>query len=331
MVVARAGTTVIAVAVAIAVVVLAEGAAVAGGDADCELPTPDPSDDISITLAKQGYVWVRNPRDIDSGTTRPRAVHNTYCYVSDRFKFVFHHILKNGGSTMSGHLRMGVGEVAPGHKPGEKWPDLVKLPLTSHDPSWLRKYSCYGATRDLRDYLHFSFVRDPLSRLRSIQAFAEFHRRRGGVFKKEVPSLATLASSPDPRREFSGSTHMSTDHALPQHVSIHGTSGYSVDFLADITHMTEALRDHVVPVLKARLSGSGIDTTPLDRFVEYFEKDDVKINVMKEKRDIDAAEEARVRCLLYKSPVYARDYELFYTAQERKRQNKQRSERPRDL
>ncbi|EGD76118.1 hypothetical protein PTSG_00826 [Salpingoeca rosetta] len=286
------------------------GAAVGGGVA---------RNSVSDALYDQNYVWLRSVNAIDRNTQRPTARRGATCYVSDRFKFVFHHVLKNGGSTIMVRLKLGIGETIPGHKPGEPWPgDMHKRAFTSHDKSWLRRTHCSKAVRELRDYVHFAFVRDPYSRLRSIQAFATHLRRpEHRAFPRPIPSLDTLATSSDPEGAFRGATTMEIGHAMPQSGVVASGSGWVVDFVADIRFMREAFQDHLVPVLKQRLAGTGVDTTPLDNFAAYFGMTK-QVNVMK-KKEVDLEEEERIRCLLYKSPVYRRDYELFYTTHERKR------------
>lgn len=289
-----------------------------GGRDDCPLPVPDKRD-VSAVLYAQNYVWLRNVREIGPETRRPAALRNTECFVSDRFKFVFHHVLKNGGSNMMVRLKLAIGETIPGHRPGEAWPnDMHKRPFSSHDGTWLRKASCKRSVQ-LSDYLHFSFVRDPYSRLRSILAFAAHLRRADRAYSRPLPSLEELARSSNPESEFQGATSMSAAHGVSQHVLLMGSSGWTVDFIADLNIMAEAIQQHIVPVLKARLAGSGIDLTPLDTLSGYFDKGEKRTNAMT-KKAVDPEQERRIRCLLYRSAWYGPDFSLFYATHEQKRQ-----------
>ena len=292
------------------------GGSYAHPPAQCTLPQPAPNS-ISTTLMQQGYTWVRNVDKINKSTVRPFPLRRIRCIVSDRFKFVFHHILKSGGSSMSARLKLAIGGVVPAHKPGDPFPEKTgQLPHSRRGDSWLRLTNCND--QNTQDYLHFSTVRDPFDRLKSVRAFAQFHRQPGRSYPRAIPSLETLATARDPEAAFMGSTPMGKTHAVPQYAFLLGDDDkWAVDFIADLKSMPMAMQEHVIPVLKARLAGSGIDTSPLDTLAQYF-GDNTRVNVMK-KPKTDSNEETRLRCLLYQSPAYKKDYQLLYSTHEAQR------------
>eukprot|EP00043_Microstomoeca_roanoka_P008157 m.78751 g.78751 ORF g.78751 m.78751 type:complete len:339 (-) comp14123_c0_seq2:251-1267(-) len=279
----------------------------------CALPRRDPVS-LSDILYEQGYVWLRNVSAISNSTTRGTAIKPTRCVVSRRFKFVFHHVLKNGGSTVTMLLKLAIGGVIPGHAVGDPYPEKAgQLPFSRRGDDWLLLTSC-NRVSDLADYIHFTFVRDPYSRLRSVHAFAQSWRLPSETYPRPPLSLLELAQAPDPVEAFRGTTKMGSEHAEAQHaVLLTPENTWTVDFVADIGHISEAFLDHLIPVLTVRAQRRGVDTQPLKKLAEYFALGARKNAMVKP--DVDKQEAKLIKCILY-TGYYRRDYEVFFVRHE---------------
>lgn len=77
------------------------------------------------------------------------------CILSDEYKFVFVHVLKSGGTAVKRFIRDSLGCAPDDHECADVPPTLV------------RAEGCIKAIRDHQSYFHFSFVRNPFSRLYS--------------------------------------------------------------------------------------------------------------------------------------------------------------------
>ena len=74
------------------------------------------------------------------------------CILSDEYKFVFIHVLKSGGTAVKEFIKQSL-----------CGPDDNDC---SHSPkSLVRTEGCIKSIRDHQDYFHFSFVRNPYSRI----------------------------------------------------------------------------------------------------------------------------------------------------------------------
>eukprot|EP00043_Microstomoeca_roanoka_P028621 m.1378 g.1378 ORF g.1378 m.1378 type:complete len:413 (+) comp853_c0_seq1:225-1463(+) len=290
-------------------------------EAQCFPPQRDPKG-ISDVLYQQGYIWLRNVSTISNTTTRDNAMRSTRCVVSHRFKFVFHHVLKNAGSTVTMLLKLAIGDVLPNHQVGDPFPAKSgRLPYSSKGDHWLLLTSCREVYR-LRDYLHFAFVRDPYARLRSIVAFAESWRLPTATYPRPLPSVLELARAPDPMQALVGSTTMAVAHAVSQHaVLISSNNTWSVDFIADVGHLVDAFREHIIPVLDVRARQQGIDPSPLEKLRAYLSQD-AQQNAMANKLPVEGLEAKVIHCLLFKG-YYRRDYELFFARHEEEARAKQ--------
>ncbi len=74
------------------------------------------------------------------------------CILSDKYRFVFIHVLKSGGTAVKKFIKESLCE------PDDH--DCSRAPK-----SLVRAEGCIKSIRDHQDYFHFSFVRNPYSRI----------------------------------------------------------------------------------------------------------------------------------------------------------------------
>lgn len=74
------------------------------------------------------------------------------CILSDEYRFVFIHVLKSGGTAVKKFIKDSLC--------GPDDPDCAYAPK-----DLVRAEGCVKSIRDHQDYFHFSFVRNPFSRM----------------------------------------------------------------------------------------------------------------------------------------------------------------------
>ena len=100
------------------------------------------------------------------------------CILSDEYKFVFIHVLKSGGTAVKQFLKDSLC--------GPDDPECEHV-----NPSVVRAEGCIKSIRDHQDYFHFSFVRNPFSRMYSaysmMDGFPSNNGIRGRLPTKDFP------------------------------------------------------------------------------------------------------------------------------------------------
>mmetsp|Transcript_31284 Transcript_31284/g.75625 ORF Transcript_31284/g.75625 Transcript_31284/m.75625 type:complete len:352 (+) Transcript_31284:233-1288(+) len=90
------------------------------------------------------------------------------CILSDKYKFVFIHVLKSGGTAVKKFLKDSL--CGPADSECERVPETL-----------IRAEGCIKSIRDHQDYFHFSFVRNPFSRMYSAYSMMDGFPPSNGV------------------------------------------------------------------------------------------------------------------------------------------------------
>ena len=134
------------------------------------------------------------------------------CILSDEYKFVFIHVLKSGGTAVKKFIKDSL--CGPDDSDCEHAP-----------PTLVRAEGCIKSIRDHQDYFHFSFVRNPFSRLYSaysmMDGFPPSNGIRGRLPTKDL-SFAEFVLHPGKREMH---TSMFPGHYDPQYPFLFSKSG----------------------------------------------------------------------------------------------------------
>jgi len=188
------------------------------------------------------------------------------CIISHKYKFVYNHVLKSGGSAIKTFLRQSFC--------GKDDPECHHV-----DGDIVTPISCSRAVRSYPHYFFWSFARNPFSRMYSMYSMMEgFPRRKHGARQKghrgpsskdnpdEPPSFENylfdefvLQSNP---RERSKHTSMSASHYVSQsNILFDKNDCPSFDFLGRLEHfdsdMHYLLKYLKVPEMNAQMKLQG--------------------------------------------------------------------------
>ncbi len=166
------------------------------------------------------------------------------CAISHKYKFVYIHVLKSGGSALKTFIRRSFC--------GEDDPQCDKA-----DRQIISPIACTVAVRKHPDYFFWSFVRNPFSRMYSMYSMMEGFPRRGKSFADF--SFDQFILHPEERSKY---TKMSPSHYVPQTSFLFDRNGCpAIDFLGRVEHFDEdmnVLLKHLnVPELDAQMKLQG--------------------------------------------------------------------------
>eukprot|EP00055_Hartaetosiga_balthica_P011293 m.50768 g.50768 ORF g.50768 m.50768 type:complete len:365 (-) comp7532_c0_seq1:967-2061(-) len=270
-------------------------------------------------LMNEGYFWQSTREVVLNGDESRRLARVAgRCIVSEEYKFVFHHVLKSGGSTVNNMLRLALGGVVPNHRPGQ----AIPAKLATYGFGRLKLDGCkkYG-----KDYFHFSFVRDPFDRARSIYAYAQQLRDSNKEFKprKSMPSLYQFLRAGNPCWCLKGATPLTLIHTTPQLTLLTDTEKadddtLTVDLLCNLKKLNHCMLEHITPTLRSKVRAQALSEQrervmleKVDLLDQYFRTQSETSNQSK-KRTFSSEEMQRFKCLVYNGP-YAQDYSAFFS------------------
>lgn len=152
------------------------------------------------------------------------------CVVSHKYKFIYIHVLKSGGTATKEFIRKSLC--------GEDDKDCKKV-----DREIVKPYNCKSALRENADYFTFSFVRNPFSRIYSMYSmmdgFPVSPSLRGHV-TETLPFQRFVKLTPKERKKY---TKMHASHYFSQSDFIFSRGGCpSFDFLGRVEHFDEDMR-----------------------------------------------------------------------------------------
>ncbi len=211
-------------------------------------PLAKPDKDSVENVAPFGYAGRSVLRE--DGVKRARmqvggsASWDSGCVISHKYKFVYAHVLKSGGSALKTFIRRSFC--------GEEDPDCRKA-----DKQIISPASCSTAISKHPDYFFWSFVRNPFSRMYSMYSMMEGFPVRGKSFA-DFPFDAFVLN-PNERSQY---TRMSSSHYVPQHKFLFDSNGCpSIDFFGRVEHFDEDLKvvlKHLnAPEMDAQLKSQG--------------------------------------------------------------------------
>ncbi|KAL7482250.1 hypothetical protein ACHAW6_007928, partial [Cyclotella cf. meneghiniana] len=149
------------------------------------------------------------------------------CVVSEKYKFVYIHVLKSGGTSTKEFLRKSLCGIDD--------EDCKRV-----DPLILRPSGCRAAILNYTDYFTFSFVRNPFSRMYSMYSMMDGFPLEPGQRVTDTFSFHDFVMKPDERGNH---TTMHAGHYDQQTDFIF--SNYtcpSFDFLGRVEHYDEDMR-----------------------------------------------------------------------------------------
>jgi hypothetical protein len=181
------------------------------------------------------------------------------CVISRKYKFVYFHVLKSGGSTLKGFMRKSLCAEDDSCK--------------NVDTDILRPISCYDAVKQHPEYFFWSFVRNPFSRIYSMYSmgmggFPKSQKRNaitGGSIDTTTRttmkdySFEEFVLEPTTREKH---TYMSPSHYVPQvNFLFDARNCPSFDFLGRIEYFDDDIKvllKHLqVPEMDAYLQRHG--------------------------------------------------------------------------
>jgi len=149
------------------------------------------------------------------------------CVVSEKYRFVYIHVLKSGGTSTKEFLRKSLCGIDD--------EDCKRV-----DPLILRPSGCRAAILNYTDYLTFSFVRNPFSRMYSMYSMMDGFPLEPGLRVTDAFSFHDFVMKPNERGNH---TTMHAGHYDQQTTFIF--SNYtcpSFDFLGRVEHYDEDMR-----------------------------------------------------------------------------------------
>lgn len=119
----------------------------------------------NITRDDYGFVLHQNNTRGESMMTAGQATAGSGCAISHKYKFVYIHVLKSGGTTMKGFLKRGLCG-GPESGPPQTCPGILEI------------VNCGQAVYGHPHYFTFSFIRNPFDRIYSAYSMADSMKGR---------------------------------------------------------------------------------------------------------------------------------------------------------
>mmetsp|Transcript_27813 Transcript_27813/g.40300 ORF Transcript_27813/g.40300 Transcript_27813/m.40300 type:complete len:371 (+) Transcript_27813:350-1462(+) len=145
------------------------------------------------------------------------------CVISHKYKFVYLHVLKNGGTAMKNFLRRGLCGDTP-----------FDTPCAAGEKVFSTKLSCNQMVLNNPDYFVWTMVRNPFSRMFS--AYAMLH----GNPKTEKSKKVTFQKFVLDKLSRNSLSTMSKTHYAPQHLFLFANNDCpNFDFIGKLENMEE--------------------------------------------------------------------------------------------
>lgn len=207
-------------------------------DNACAIERCDPDDTSSDEFNYRGG-FIHRDDDIRGAAMRVSgsAMAGSGCAMSNKYKFIYIHVLKSGGISLKGFLKdalCGTEDKVSSSFSGSRAPFSCKAGMNV-----LQIVDCAQAIRQHPDYFVWSFIRNPYSRFYSGYAMAAGYKRNPHDEPKF--SFEDFALHPDRRRALSRG--VSSSHYLPQTAFLFDRMGCPVfDYLGHLEKLNEDLK-----------------------------------------------------------------------------------------